>query len=50
MRYLIQKQKGKNRRCNVTCLGAFLSFFTYILDRSLLGVNAVAADSDAAER
>ena len=30
-----------------TCLGAFLSVFTYILDRSDLGVKAVAADSEA---
>ena len=32
---------------NITCLGAFLSVLTYIPDKSLLGVKAVAADSDA---
>ena len=32
-----------------TCLGAFLSVFTYILDKSDLGVNAVAADSSASD-
>ena len=31
----------------ITCLGAFLSVLTYILDRSDFGVKAVAADSEA---
>ena len=38
------------KRCiSNTCLGAFLSVFTYILDRSDLGVKAVAADSSASD-